>query len=243
MNTLSAIRLLLALLVLPGGSACEKADPEADGLAYVGKVPYYHFTDDDRRWLQFKAGDEWRFQNAQGQQRIYQVSVAERLKKGDYSYSSGLPGSSKLLSYYDHTTVRANRIDTITSGVRGYVDLRFYRDAAMLTNLSAGGYDNGRSQFYAVGEFYEFVGNTDLISDYYDCRGLKFPRAAALNGPFVTLTVRGRQYTEVVAFVGTARGTTCPAVPSVYMQELYYDRQAGLVRMVSRAGEVWERVP
>ena len=32
-------------------------------------------------------------------------------------------------------------------------------------------------------------------------------------------------------------------VLSSYMQELYYDRQAGLVRMVSLAGEVWERVP
>lgn len=243
MKALSVVRLLLASLVLLGSSACKKTDPEAEGLSFVDGVPYYHFTDSDRAWLQSRQGDEWRLVNASGQQRIYQVSVIEDLKRGDYSYSGGIPGSSKLLRYYDHTTARANRIDTLTAGVRGYFDLSFYRDAAMLTNLRSGGSNDNTSRFYASGDFYEFVGNTDLISDYYSCRGLKFPSGAALNGPFQQLTVRGRQYNDVVAFIGTSRGPTCGPIPASYMQELYYDRQAGLVRMVSLAGEVWDRVP
>ncbi|MDQ2793338.1 MAG: hypothetical protein M3Y12_04935 [Bacteroidota bacterium] len=72
---------------------------------------------------------------------------------------------------------------------------------------------------------------------------MKFPRGAALNGPFQHLTMRGRTYTDVVAFIGSSRGATCPAVSSSYLQELYYDRQAGLVRLVRVAGEGWDRVP
>lgn len=137
---------------------------------------------------------------------------------------------------------RANRVDSLT-GTNGFLDLRFYRDAALLSTLISGGYDNSTSQYYADGEFYDFVGNTDLISDYYSCRGLKFPRANALNGPLQQLTVRGRQYNDDIVLIGTSRGATCRPVSASYIQELYYDRQAGIVRMVSVAGEVWDRVP
>ena len=243
LNLLRTVALLLTGLVLPGLSACKKEANEQVGLSLIGGLPYYHFTDNDRLWLQARHDEIWRVENGRGQQRAYRISVSEHLKRGDYSYSTGIPGSSQLLGYYDHSTVRANRIDTLSAGVRGYFDLRFYRDAAMRTNLSSGGYDKYASQFYANGEFYEFVGNTDLVSDYYSCRGLKFPRGASLNGPFQQLTVRGRQYNDVVVFTGTSRGPNCTPVSSSYMQALYYDRRAGLVRMVSLAGEVWERVP
>lgn len=239
MKTLSAARLMLASLVLLSSSACKKTDPEAEGLSFVDGVPYYHFTDNDRPWLQSRQGDEWRLVNANGYQRVYRAGIIQTLQGENKSTSSGIPGHTKLLNYYDQVTVGISRIDSS----RGGGSLRFYRDAAMLTNLNSGGFDRNTSRFYAEGEWYEFVGNTDLISDYYSCRGLKFPSGAALNGSFQQLTVRGRQYNDVVAFIGTSRGPTCTPVPSSYMQELYYDRRAGLVRMVSLTGEVWDRVP
>ena len=239
MKILTAIRLLLASLVLLGSSACKKTDPEAEGLSFVNGVPYYHFTDDDQRWLKTKSGDEWKMVNASGYQRVYRAGIIQTLQGENESTSSGIPGHTKLLNYYDQVTLGISRTDSS----RGGGSLRFYRDAAMLTNLNSGGSDRNTSRFYAEGEWYEFVGNTDLISDYYSCRGLKFPNGAALNGPFQQLTVRGRQYNDVVAFIGTSRGSTCGPMPSFYMQELYYDRQAGLVRLVSLAGEVWDRVP
>ena len=230
---------LWAALLLTGVGACKKEVSEDLGIAFVNGVRYYRFTANDRLWLQANVGDEWRFQNAQGYQRVYRVGqVITRIKEESRSTSMGIPSFSKLLGYNDLSTVRIGRTDS----ARGYLELRFYRDAAMRTNLNSGGYDENSSRFYAEGEDHEFVGNTDLISDYFHCRGLKFPSGNALNGPFQQLTVRGRQYPEVVAFVGAARGTTCPAVPSSYMQELYYDRQAGLVRLVSLTGEVWDRV-
>jgi len=243
MKRIHSLLLLPATFVALSLASCKKDDLDRDGLSLIDGLPYYHYTDDDRLWLQAKQGDEWRLENGRGQQRVYRIDVIEHIRKGDYSYSGGIPGSSQLLAYYDYTTVRANRVDTLGTGIRGYFDLRFYRDAAMLTNLSSGGFNKQLSRFYAEGEWYEFVGNTDLISDYYSCRGLKFPIGAALNGPFQQLTVRGRQYHDVITFIGASRGPTCAPVASDYMQELYYSRQAGLVRMVSVAGEVWDRVP
>jgi len=223
-------------------ASCKKDDPDRDGLSHVNGVPYYHFTDADRTWLQVKQGDEWRFENARGCRRVYRVGgIVENIKAENKEVQPPGPNFSppKLYNYYDQRSVGINRTDSALTGIT----LRFARGAAMLTNLNSGGFDANTSQFYAEGEDYEFVGNTDLISDYFNCRGLKFPRGAALNGPFQALTVRGRPYAEVVTFLGSARGSTCAPVPSSYMQELYYDRQAGLVRMVSVAGEVWDRVP
>jgi hypothetical protein len=234
--------LLLVLLgaLLFGSTSCKK-ETEKEGLSYVNGVPDYHFTDTDRLWLQARQGDVWKLENNRGYQRAYQVyQIIEHLQEDSRSSSYGIPGSSTLINYYDQVTLRFSRAD---SANRGGAELRFYRDAAMLANLSSGGYDTQTSQFYVEGEDYEFVGNTDLISDYFSCRGMKFPRGAALNGPFQQLTVRGRTYTDVVALLGTPRGNSCAPVRPAFIQELYYDRQAGLVRMVSLGGEVWDRVP
>lgn len=244
-------RFSLALVVavgLHGLAACKKESPEVEGLTYVKGLPYYRFTDADRLWLRAKQGDERKFENILGYRRVYRVSaVLERVRAEQKEFTGPglLSNSAVLVNYYDQTTVRMSRIDSILpSGfVLGGGDLRFYRAAALLSNLSSGGRNKNASRFYAKGEWSEFVGNTDLISDYYYCRGLKFPNGSALNGPFTSLTVRGRQYTEVVAFIGTSRGSTCAPVSQSYMQELYYDRQAGILRMVSVAGEVWDRVP
>ncbi|GAA4047141.1 hypothetical protein GCM10022409_36550 [Hymenobacter glaciei] len=222
-----------------GHTSCKKEGAEDLGLSRANGVYYYHFTDADRLWLQTRQGDEWRLENTSGYQRVYRANVVSNLKAESRKTSMGIPSFSKLLNYYDLVYLYLNRVDSLN---KGGTTLRFYRDAAMLTNLNSGGYNEHVSQFYAEGENSEFVGNTDLISDYFSCRGMKFPRGAALNGPFQQLTVRGHTYHEVVAFISTARGSTCRALPPAALQELYYDRQAGLVRMVSQGGEVWERV-
>ena len=235
----------LVLLAL-GAGACKKEDPETEGLSFIGAVPYYRFTANDRLWLQAKQGDEWKLENARGYQRVYRIAqVIQNIRAENKSTSFGIPSSAKLESYYDQTTVRLARTDSILPGgfLLGGGNLHFLRDARMLTNLNSGGFDKNASQFYIGGEFYEFVGNTDLISDYFDCQGLKFPQGAALNGPFSQLTVRGRQYNDVVAFIGMSPRPSCAPGSSSRVQELYYDRQVGLVRLVSRAGEVWDRVP
>ncbi|MCC3158506.1 hypothetical protein LJ737_14745 [Hymenobacter sp. 15J16-1T3B] len=54
-------RLVLSPLLVGG---CRKHTPEP---------AYYKFSADDRRWMQHRVGDEWRFQNGRGQQRVYRV--------------------------------------------------------------------------------------------------------------------------------------------------------------------------
>jgi hypothetical protein len=237
---LRCLSFLLLGAALFGSTACQKEGlAEKEGLSYADGVPYYHFTDADQAWLQTRNNDEWRMENRRGYQRIYQAKVIVVNMGALKSTSSGIPGSAELQRYYDQVTLRLNRTDSLL----GAADIRFTRDHARRGRLNSEGYDEGSSQLYAEGEWYDFVGNTDLISDYFSCRGLKFPSGTALNGPFQQLTVRGRTYTEVVAFLGTARGNTCAPVRPSFIQELYYDRRAGLVRLVSVGGEVWERVP
>ena len=233
------LRCLLMGLALLGSSACKKTDPEIDGLSFVDGVPYYHFTDNDRFWLGTNTGDEWKMENAQGYQRVYRASVIiHDIKKARYA-SPGFINPSKPLAYEDIIYVRLARTDSIV----GFSELRFYRGAAKLTGSPAGSFDPDKSEFYAQGEWDDFVGNSDPhVSSYY-CRGLSMPRGAALNGPFQQLTVRGRAYNEVMAFIGNIRDPSCRPVSSSFMQALYYDRQVGMVRMVSLAGEVWDRVP
>jgi hypothetical protein len=234
--------VLLAGLLLLGVSSCKKPEADSPGLRFVNGVPYYYFTEADKPWLKMQLGQVWRFENMRGYQRVYEIrQLIESIKVENRSYSP--PGPvfvpSKLLNYYDQITVRLTRTDSISGGG----ELRFYRDAALLTPLRSGGADMNKSRFYAEGEWYEFTGNTDFISDYYNCRGLKFPSGPALDGPFNQLTVRGRQYNEVITFVGSLRGPNCVPTPPAFMQELYYDRENGIIRMVSAAGEVWDRLP
>ncbi|QNH60824.1 hypothetical protein [Hymenobacter sediminicola] len=222
-------------------SSCKKEET-VDGLRMIDGIPYYHFTDSDKPWLSAQEGEVWRFENQQGVQRGYRVNKVYQQNKADKrEYGPpGIPsGTPKLLSYHDRVTVWLSATDSM----RGTQEIQFHRDAAMLSNSISGGYDKNRSQFYVEGMWYGFVGNTNLNSDYFNCWGLKFPRGENLNGPFMQITVRGRQYNDVIAFIGTDRGPSCPSAPSSFMQELYYDRRAGMVKMVSKAGEVWERVP
>ncbi|MBC8083554.1 MAG: hypothetical protein H7Z21_10115 [Hymenobacter sp.] len=229
MKLLRTLFQLSAGLLLLGTASCKKEE-EFEGLSSVNGVLYYHFTDNDRLWLQAKQGDEWIFENGRGVRHTYRLYVNQEIKAENVEFTGPglLSNSAVLVNYYDAAVLRPFRTDTSGAGSGG--EFRFCRGAALRSNLYYGGFDKNTSHFYAKGEWHKFVGNTDLISDYYNCRGLKFPNGPALNGPFASLTVRGQQYTEVVAFIGTSRGPTCAPVSQSYMQELYYDRQAGIVR-------------
>ena len=238
MKPIRPLLLLLAVMLTLGISSCKKEDLDRDGLSHVNGVPYYHFTDADRPWLQAKQGDEWRFENARGYQRVYQVTQIVQQTRAPRKTPSGLLTAGVLQDYYDRITVQIGRTDSL----RQSGELNFYRDAA-LTNPNSGGTDPATSQLYADGNWYEFVGDIDRNKRPCGYGDLAFLSGGALSSPFKELTVRGRQYKEVVACIGNTRALGCFPLPRYYLQELYYDRQAGLVRMVSRAGEVWDRVP
>ena len=231
---------LIVAFGLLGLASCKKESLNEEGLSYVNGVPYYRFTDADRLWLQTQQGAEWKLENVRGTQHIYSVTVRQRLQAENREVQSPGPNfaSPKLFNYYDSAVLGVNSSDTANTGVGG--QFRFCRDAAYPIRNAAG---SGPSQFYAAGEWFKFIGNTDEQSDYYACPGLKFPGGSQLNGPFLFLTVRGKQYSEVLLFAATTRKQNCSVPTGSSIKDLYYDRRAGLVRMVSLSGEVWDRVP
>lgn len=226
---------LFAGFVLLGGSACEKeAALETDGLSYVNGVPYYHFTDSDRLWLQHKPGDEWSFKNSAGIQRVYRLSIRQQLQS---PYKTSAPSgilSTKytLVSYHDElelSVFNTNAADS-ASGGRFY----FYRDATVTGHNQAG---SGPSRFYTDGEWFSFLGTGKSQSDDYQ------PNDAQLAGAFTQLLVQGKAYSEVVLFSAQPRSSFYPAPTSASVNRIFYDRQAGIVRLVTVGGEVWDRTP
>ncbi|OGX89421.1 hypothetical protein BEN47_07220 [Hymenobacter lapidarius] len=234
--------LLLASLLLLGSSACKKEDLDKEGLGYISGIPYYHFTEKDLLWLRGREGDEWKFENARGYQRTYQVSTMQDIQ-AEHRYippTGSFINSGKLLNYYDAARVYVTRTDSSrhSAGM-----LRFQRDAARLSNLNSGGSDPNTSWLFGSGEWYDFVGSGDFPGNWIACRGLKFPSGPQMDGPFTQLVVRGKLYDEVLVFTGTPQSLGCRSLPPSATQELYYDRQAGMARMVSTTGEIWDRIP
>ncbi|MBT9394491.1 hypothetical protein KLP40_15065 [Hymenobacter sp. NST-14] len=238
--------LLLHFLVsglLLAGTSCSQEPVPTPGLRTVNGVPYYFFTEADAPWLQLAMGTVvWQFENARGQQRTYELY--QRLEKQQMEERTVVPvgsfiGKSDLIKYYDDVLVRVRRTDSLGGGG----EFHMYRGPALLASYPSQGTNPGTSQLYVEGTWTEFIGSTDPQSDYNRCRGIKFPMGDALAGPFQQLTVKGLTYPEVVELVATNRGPDCAPVPASYMRVLYYDRHAGIVRMVSDSGEVWDRLP
>ncbi|WP_426491608.1 hypothetical protein [Hymenobacter sp. 102] len=237
----SFLRFLTNSLLLTG-TACSPDPAPVPGLRTVNDVPYYFFTEADAPWLQLAAGTVWQFENSRGQQRTYELY--QRLDNRQMEERTVVPvgsfiGKSELIKYYDDILVRVRRTDSLGSGG----EFHMYRGPALLASYPSQGTNPRASQLYVEGTWTEFIGSTDPQSDYYRCRGIKFPMGTALEGPFQQLTVKGRTYPEVVELVATNRGPDCAPVPASYMRVLYYDRLAGIVRMVSDSGQVWDRLP
>ena len=241
MKTFHGWRTILSILLVTG-SGCQKEKADSEGLSHVGEVPYYHFTDDDRRWLQHPAGTEWHFTNGRGGRRTYQVKqVLQHLRAA--RRARVVPGilaqPGELLNYYDDYTLRVSRTDTLAGGG----ELRFERGPVQ---------DNpgDPSQLFVAGEWFAFVGNTNPLATFYHgfyrCGGLNFLPGPQLTAAFASVVVQGRSYSEVLVFSGLgapAQGPYCQAPAPQSIQEVAYDRRAGVVRLTSVGGEVWERLP
>lgn len=237
------LRALLPVLLgtlLLGSTSCKKEVSEDEGISLVNGLPYYHFTNQDQLWLRAKTGDSWLFENGRGIRCAYAIRVTQ-YPQHPYKipdHSGILVTKYKVVSYYDETVLSV--VGTDSSGTGGGGEFHFYRDATFRPYNQAG---SGPSQLYVEGDWHKFIGNTPDQSDYASCDGMRFPTGQEVNGPFVQLQVRGKQYADVIRFGATPRPRTCPRPNAASLAELYYDRQAGLVRMVSLGGEVWDRVP
>lgn len=225
-------RSLLMGFALLSSSACKKTAPEIEGLSYVNGLPYYHFTKSDRQWFQAKTGDVWTFENGQGAQRRYRVYFRQYLQVENKIRVSGfISDTYKLVGYLDEAEISLANVDTASSDSGGR--FQFYTDPAVATNDQP---VSGLSWLRASATWVTFGGTNRAIIDYYH------PVGNQLKGPYYPITTPGSAYAEVVLFSTYPRGQYAPPASPTSLDALYYDHQAGLVRMVSLAGEVWDRV-
>lgn len=224
--------LLAALPLLL--SACRKHEQEP---------PYYQFTADDQRWLQHRKGDEWRFENGRGQQRVYRVTEIVQELKIDCCYAPAaalpVPGKRQADRYSDSWRMYVQRVDSAGSGG----SFSFHRpivlppnqpDEAAVVEDALGG----------QGYWNEYIGDV-VPARGLRCFDLDFRSATSVTSlPHTALTVRGQQYAYVLTFSAGGSPGSCasPSVPLPRMNRIYYDRQYGIVRMESVTGEVWDRV-
>jgi hypothetical protein len=215
--------LALTILLLGG---CRKQDEE---------VPYYQFTADDRLWLQHQRGDEWRFENGRGQQRVYRVSSVVDQAKQPFKKAAHPLAGLKLRYYYDSWQMNVARVDSPS----GADTFDFRRPLPPYERLEEWEPTDGGA-FFAAGSWQDFIGSRRLDGALV-CQQLGFPTDAdAATAPHAPLTVRGHRYEHVLTFDTDGLPFQCGGAgqPRPKLYRLHYDRQYGLVRMESVNGEV-----
>ncbi|RAK69395.1 hypothetical protein DLM85_00585 [Hymenobacter edaphi] len=197
--------------------------------------------------MQHQVGDEWRFENGRGQQRVYRIErVFEKLKQNyDCCPISGpalpFPGSgSRVLYQYDQWAMAFQRVDTV-GGASGTIG--FQRPVAPEAPLPEKAPAN--AVLGAAGGWQEYIGSPGQ-SGRLGCFELEWQADTTdVNlRPSTPLVVNGQRYDHVVTFAAAGQPNDCAAtgLPRPRIRRLYYDRQYGIVRMESVTGEVWDRV-
>ncbi|RTQ48930.1 hypothetical protein EJV47_15160 [Hymenobacter gummosus] len=228
--------VVLAGLLLTG---CRKHAPEP---------PYFRFSAEDRRWMQHREGDEWRFSNGQGQQRVYRVSrIYEKLKQEYdccpvFGPTLPLPGSgSGVRYYYDTWAFRFERTDSANVGNGS---IQFQRPVSLNTPLPEKAPATG-GLLGVSGYLLEYIGSPDQFGRP-GCSDLEWQSDTTdVNlRPHAPLVVGGQRYDYVLTFTAGGNPSACAAtgLPRPRIRRVYYDRQYGIVRMESVTGEVWDRV-
>jgi hypothetical protein len=205
-----------------------------DGEEYKPHIPYYQFTAQDKLWFNYKVADSLLFETSTGKQQLYIViEIKEEIKRGAGYSSFGFFGPGNPQYYYDGITIELKRLDTLS-----YNKFEFRRTLPEDADSNYPPAGKGEFRFggrwlnYNGGEFFnELFGNINVSSTQLDLRNTS------------KLIVRGKAYDNIITITpnqpnGLIWGTRKP-----YINTLYYDQKAGIVRMISTTNEVWDRVP
>ncbi|MCC3158490.1 hypothetical protein LJ737_14665 [Hymenobacter sp. 15J16-1T3B] len=190
---------------------------------------YYAFTASDRQWQQFAPEQQWTFENQQHVRRQYRVGRVESREKVPL-WQSG--AQTEYLDYYfDDWSMRIERVDSV--GLLGYFDLRripVYQH-----------YDRSRlnAEFYWPG----YAGQHNDMGGTYS-NYLEFGEDLTVTN-FRALTIRGKTYPSVTSFRASSIAINRVGSSPFWeiTSEVDYDQQSGVVRFVTKNGNVWERIP
>ncbi|GAA4380678.1 hypothetical protein [Hymenobacter koreensis] len=194
-------------------------------------LPYYQFTAEDRKWLTAKNGDVWAFENAQGKRMRFQLHNVREEKA-----TVTEPGTFKMEDQYHHDrySVAMFRLDTVLSNLSHF---EFKRDLPTGTTYKNAPKDNG--QFHIKAHWDGYIGNPSRERP----GELNLPAVEEMSSRFQQLTVRNRRYENVLEVTSDGQCSTCFIPGGIPFHKLYYDQRYGVVRLIERNGDVWDRLP
>lgn len=220
------INSLALFLLLTTLQSCEKKEEKPS-------PPYYQFSAADLQWTKLRQGDRWNFENSSGERQQYIIESIEEKIKGENrpsNFGGIISGSQPVTYFYDEVVVNIKRLDSLD-----YNSLNFKKGLPLGTDQRNPPLGNGEFKFggrwgnYIGGFIYqEIFGNINVSSDQLELRNS------------LVLTVNGKSYDNVIVING---------VPNIlvfkksYIKTIYYAQREGIIRMISRSGEVWNRVP
>jgi len=205
-----------------------------EGEEYKPQAPYYQFTSQDKLWFDFKLGDSLKFENANGRQQLYIIiEIIEEIKKGAGQAVFGFFGPGNPKYYYDGIKVEFKRLDTLN-----YNTIEFRRTLPRNADSSYPPAGKGEFQFGGFWENYTggFVfdgisGNINVVAGQLALQNTS------------QLIVRGKTYRNIMVISPGQLNGSILGDRKPYINELYYDQKGGVVRMVSKSGEIWDRIP
>lgn len=205
---------LATVLLLPGCGT--GLFPEPDGQ----ELPEYQFSQTEQSWAApYRLGEEWRFRNAQGYERRYQVKGLS-----DQQLSGMAPGSQRVAYYRQGLSARLERVDS------GYVAL------------------DRRGQYLATFSLKAAVPKAaePLTAELtWGPAQLRLPTAApAQELPadvrlLPTVSLGSRVYQNIWEYTSLLTSASRPAAGQV--RQMYYSKENGVVRFIEADGTVWDR--
>ncbi|MCC3157535.1 hypothetical protein LJ737_09810 [Hymenobacter sp. 15J16-1T3B] len=205
---------LAAVLLLPGCGTGLFPEPEGQ------ETPEYQISQAEQAWATpYRLGDEWRFRNAAGYERRYQVKGL-----ADQQLPGMAAGSQRVQYYRQGLSARLERVDS------GYVARPGQQQYLAQFSMKA-----------AVPKSAEPL----TVELTWGPSQLRLPAAAqpgALPADVRLLpaaTLGTRQYQNVWEY--TSLLTSAARVPAGAVRQVYYTKENGVVRFVEANGTVWDR--
>jgi hypothetical protein len=207
----------LAATLLTGCGSGLFPEPEAQEL------PQYQLSAAEQAWAApYRLGEEWRFRNAAGYERRYQVKGL-----ADQQLPGMVPGTQRVGYYQQGLGARLERVDSayVERPEQGRYQATFSLTAAvptMPTKPLAAQLSWGAVQLSLPAAALEQQQALPV-----DVRLLP------------TITLGNQPYQNVLEY--TSLQTSAARVPAWQVQRVYYTKENGVVRFVEANGTVWDR--
>ena len=205
---------LAAVLLLPGCGTGLFPEPEDQEL------PAYGFEAAEQAWATpYRLGEEWRFRNAQGYERRYQVKGL-----ADQQLSGLAPGTQRVAYYRQGLSARLERVDS------GYVE-RPLRERYLATFSLKAAVPKAAEPLLA-----ELTWGPSQLRLPTTAPAQELPADVRL---LPTASLGPREYHNVWEYTSLLTSASRPVAGQ--LRQVYYSKENGVVRFIEADGTVWDR--